>query len=104
MFGELRGPQAEAVVVFGGQDEKPDSGILEDGGPLPGVEVGGIEPPRIFLAVAPLAVSEGVHAEMSERDELVPLPGELLRGGNGKSVGGAAEADGNEECRRQNEE
>ena len=80
-------------MVLGGQDEEPDPGLLEDGGPLPGVEVGGIEPPWILLAVAPFAVGEGVHAEMGERDELVPLPGELLRGGNGESVGGATEAD-----------
>ncbi len=73
-------PQAEPVVVLGGQDEELHPGSLEDLHPLARVEVGRVEECRRFLAVAPFPIGEGVHAEMREGDELAGLPLELVPG------------------------
>ena len=68
--------------MLGGQNQQLDAGLLEHGGPLAGVEVGGVEEAGILRALAPLAVGKGVNAEMRKRNDLVALPGELLRAGN----------------------
>ena len=76
VLGVLARPEAEAVVVLAGEDEQLHAGLLAGRGPLVGVEGRGIEELRVFLALAPLAVGEGVHAEVGEAGELQLLPGE----------------------------
>jgi hypothetical protein len=65
------------------------------------VKVGWVEQLGVFVALAPLAVGEGVHAKVGKGDELMPLPGQLLRAGRREGVGGKglrrAEADGADE-------
>jgi hypothetical protein len=43
VFGELGRPEAESVVMFGGEDEALHAGLLGDTDDLVGVEVGGVE-------------------------------------------------------------
>jgi hypothetical protein len=75
-------------VVLGGQDEQPDAGLVQHARPLPGVKIRRIELLGIFLAVAPFAVGEGVHAKVRKGDDLVALPGKLLGGGDRLRGGG----------------
>ncbi len=70
-------PQAEAVVVLGGQDHGTEAGRAGGARPLTGIEPVRVEDRRILGAVSPLAVGEGVHAEVEEHRQLVALPGEL---------------------------
>lgn len=78
--GVIRRPETKPVVVFRGEDDVGNAGL--DGGfdPLVGVERGGVEDGRIFVAGAPFTVSEGVDAEVEEHDELPLLPFELREG------------------------
>ena len=82
-------PEAEAVVMLGGEDHGLHTGGSGGAGPLPGIEGGGIEDARVLGTVAPLTVGEGVHPEVHEERELVALPVELgargtrARGGSG---------------------
>ena len=73
-------PEAEAVVMLGGEDHRAEPGGARLPWPRPRVERGRIEDAGIFAAVAPLAIGEGVDAEVQEERELVALPREL-RGG-----------------------
>ena len=77
MLREPARPEAEAVVVLGRQDEPAHAGGLEGPDPLAGVEGGRIEERRVLFPCPPLAVGEGVDAEMDEGLELEGLPGEL---------------------------
>ena len=88
VFGELRRPETEAVMVLSGQDEQLDAGRLENGSPLSGVEVARVKTLGIFVALPPLAVGKGVHAKMGEGDEFVVLPGQLLGAGERERIGG----------------
>jgi hypothetical protein len=81
VVGEGARPEAEAVVVLGGEHHGLRARRPGGGGPLVGVEGGGVEDGRGRLAVAPFAVGEGVRAEMDEDREGAILPGELGGGG-----------------------
>jgi hypothetical protein len=104
VLGELRGPEAEPIVVLGGQDEQLDAGVFEHSRPLAGVKVGRVEQRWVFLALTPLAVGEGVHAKMGKGDELVPLPGQLLRAGQREGLCGQSHGGGEAECAEQQSE
>ena len=73
----LRRPEAETVVMLGRQDCRPRTSGARGGRPLRRVELRRIEDGRILLAIAPLAIAEGVDAEMKKERELVTLPGKL---------------------------
>src|SRR5205085_11683079 len=77
LVGRLRGPETKAIVVLGGEDEGSKACRARAPRPLPRVELRGGEDGRIFAAGPPLAVGEGVDAEMQEHRELVTLPLEL---------------------------
>lgn len=80
MIGRFGGPKAEAVVVLGRQDHAFAAGLLQylcDG---VGIEVRRIEDTRIFVAVAPFLIGEGVDGEVQEVTELEFAPGNLARG------------------------
>src|SRR5262249_17932551 len=70
-------PQAEAVVMFRREAHPAGTAGLRSPPPLPRVQLFGSEDRGRFLAVAPLAIGEGVDAEVQEQRELVTLPGEL---------------------------
>ena len=65
--------------MLGGQDHHLHAGVFAGLHPLADVELGRIEDRRVFRALAPLLVREGVDRVMDECDELQVLPGELLR-------------------------
>ena len=108
VLGELRGPQAEAVVVLGGEDEALQARRLRRADDLVGVEVGRVEDRRGLVPVAPLLVGEGVHREVQEAVDLELVPAELPRarhgavgrGGLGRGRGGRGRG---HENRRQRE-
>ena len=78
---ELGGPEAEAVVVLGGEDGELEAGVLEGLGPLAAVEGGGIEDLGVLFAGAPLAIGEGVDTKVDKGGQLQLLPGHLTRVG-----------------------
>ena len=67
MPGCLRRPKAEAVVVFPNHDQSLEPGVPAAARPLSGIKGRGIENGRRFVAIAPLLVDKGAHAEMHER-------------------------------------
>ena len=79
VLGHPAGPQAEAVVVLGGENERSGPSGFGGTGPLSGVEGAGGEDGGILASVAPLTIGEGVDAEMQEQRQLFPLPRELGR-------------------------
>src|ERR1041385_5344819 len=97
-IGGAAGPEAEAVVVLGGEDHRAESGGMGGAGPLSRVEPSGREDGGVLATVAPLPVGEGVDAEVQEERQLVPLPGEL--GGGGPRPRGSARFRGSQGPRR----
>ena len=77
MVGGLGGPEAEAVVVLAGEDEAAHAGRFQGAGDGVGVERGGLKNVRVFVAVAPFLVGEGVDGEVEKRGELQLVPGHL---------------------------
>ena len=69
-------------MVLGGEHHGLGAGRMGGGGPLIGVEGGGIEDGGGGLPVAPFAIGERIRPEMDEDGEGAALPGEL--GGRGK--------------------
>ena len=80
------GPEAEAVVMFGGEDDATHAGAFGCGHPLAAVEGGGVEEVFGFCAFAPFKACEGVGAEMAEHVHLHALPPHLL-GCGARAVG-----------------
>ena len=70
-------PETEPVVMLGGEDHGPEAGGACGPGPGASVERGRREDRGILAAVTPLAVGEGIDAEVQEERELVALPREL---------------------------
>lgn len=79
------GPEAEAVVVLGSEDEAGESVVGGGAGPLGGGEGRGVEDGGVGEAGAPLSVGEGVGAEVEEEGHLRLLPPELGGGGEGQN-------------------
>src|ERR1700723_456502 len=78
----LRGrPQAEAVVMFGDEDNVFDPCGFGGLHPLLGICLSRIKDGRVRGAVSPLAVHEGVWTEVNDRADFQILPGDLLRTG-----------------------
>ena len=77
MVGGGGGPEAEAVVVLGGEDDALHAGTLERAHPLLGIEALGGEGLSGGVAIAPLEVVEGVEAEVHEGVSLQLLPLDL---------------------------
>src|SRR5450759_3245400 len=75
--GGALGPQTEAVVMLGRQDERSSAGVSRGASPLTGVQRRRHPDRRVLMPVAPLAIGEGIHTEVQEESELVTLPGEL---------------------------
>jgi len=84
VLGELRGPEAEPIVVLGGQDEQLDAGVFEHSRPLVGVKVGRVEQRWVFLALGAEAwvVSrvgkDRLGREIPERFQVLSLPADLV--------------------------
>ena len=78
-------PQAEAVMVLAGQNQRLHAGTFDCGDPLVGIQRIGVEQRRVFGAVAPLAVREGIHAEMGKGVKFKLLPCQLARAGRDRS-------------------
>ena len=74
-------PQAEAVMVLAGQNQRLHAGTFDCGNPLVGIQRIWVEQRRVFGAVAPLAVREGIHAEMGKGVKFKLLPCQLARAG-----------------------
>ena len=63
--------------MLGGEDHGPEAGAACGPGPVASVERGRRKDRGILAAVTPLAVGEGIDAEVQEESELVALPREL---------------------------
>src|SRR6185436_9096451 len=72
-----RGPETESVVMLRGEHHRAGARRARGTRPLPCVEILWCKDRRVFATVAPLAIREGVDAEVDEDRELVTLPGEL---------------------------
>ena len=81
VVGLFTGPEAEAVMMLGDQDDVSGAGRLDGAHPLVDIELGGIENFRIGFAVAPFAVEKRVSAEVDEGADFQFLPFDLLRRG-----------------------
>ena len=79
---QLGRPQAETVVMFGGNNRHLESRLLQGTHPLLAVQLRGLEEGRFLLAAPPLVSGKGVDAEMQETGELHLLPLQLLRSGH----------------------
>ena len=82
------GPQTEAVVMLGSEDDALESRVLGHRHPLVAVEGGGVEDVLRLRALAPLQTSEGVGSEVAEHIHLHPLPGHLRGRGHRPVRGG----------------
>ena len=69
--------------MFRREDHRAEPRLLRHTSPLPGVEFRGRKDGGRFLAVPPLAIGEGVHAEVDEHRELIALPLQLGGGRHG---------------------
>lgn len=74
VIGVERRPEAEAVVVLGGENDAGNSGGFGDGDPVGGVEGGGSEDRRVNVAGSPLGIGEGVGAEVEEEGDVGEVP------------------------------
>src|SRR5258707_14719931 len=97
MFRLFGGPEAKAIVVFGGEDELFHAGLGGGARDLAGVKIHWIEDLFAFVALVPFLVSESVDCEMEETDEFHFLPLKLARAGHrsvrsGRVGGGGDEA------------
>jgi hypothetical protein len=63
--------------MFGGEHQRSGAGGARRARPLSSVERGRGENGRVLSAIAPLAIREGVDAEMQEQRKLVALPSKL---------------------------
>ena len=66
-------------MMFGGQNQSLHARFPRGAHDLFGVEVGRIEERRVFIAIAPLFVGEGIDGEMDEAVELEFVPTQLPR-------------------------
>ena len=81
LYGILRRsrrPEAEAVVVLGGQDDTLQSGRLNRTNPLFAIEVGRVECRSRRIAITPFQIIERIQSEMHERIRLQFMPFHLL--------------------------
>lgn len=85
IVGVIRGPQAEAIVVFGSYDDSRKARVFGDPYPLRCVEFCGVEEGGVDVAGTPLGVGEGVGAEVEEEGHAAELPLELERGWEGQN-------------------
>ena len=83
MFGVAARPEAEAVMVFGGQDQLLEPTRLAAGHDLVGIEIGWVEDRGIFITRSPFAVCECIDREMYETVGFQGMPCPLPRGGQG---------------------
>ena len=112
IVGGLRGPEAEAIVVLGGEDDPLHPSTLEGGDPLLGVESLGSEGLRGGITVAPLEVVESIEPEVHEGVGFQFLPRYLRwrrywvdrRRGLGLCRGSLGEAHSQEERSHPNDE
>jgi hypothetical protein len=81
MFGVATRPEAEAVMVLGGQDQLLEPTRLEGGYDLVGIEIGWVEDRGIFITRSPFAVRECVDREVYETVGFQVMPCTLPRGG-----------------------
>ena len=73
-------------MMLGGENQRAGAGLPARAGPLAGIERRRIEHRGVFAPVTPLAVGEGIDAEVEEQRQLVALPGELRGRGPGPLV------------------
>ena len=78
MVREPGRPEAEPVVMPGGDDHHFHAGIANRADPLAGVESCRVKERRIFVPLSPLVSRKGVDAKMEKGDEFEALPGKLV--------------------------
>src|SRR5208337_1076814 len=75
----LRGPEAEAIMMFRDEDDVSCTGGFDCRHPLLGIKFTGIKNPRIRRAISPFAVLKRVGSKMNDHTEFQILPFHLLR-------------------------
>ena len=80
MFRIFTGPETEAIVMFGGDDDLFHAGIPANFCPLIGIQFGWIEQCRIFRSITPFLISKCVNSKMDEGRKFQLLPGVLSCG------------------------
>src|SRR5579859_8193438 len=83
MFGIAARPEAEAVMVFGGQDQLLEPTRLAGSHDLVGIEIGWVEDRGILITRSPFTVLECVDREVYETVGLQVMPCPLPRGRHG---------------------
>ena len=75
VFAVFAGPEAKAVMVFGGDDDAFHTGELRGTRPLPGIKFGRIEHFGVFVPMPPFLIGKGIRAEVDEHVifQLLPL-------------------------------
>ena len=74
VVGIHRGPEAETIVMLGGDDDATQTGSLAGPCPLPGIESGGGEEAWRSVAISPFTVFKRVQPEVDEGIGLQLLP------------------------------
>ena len=64
--------------MFGRQQYHLETGFLQLANPLFGIQIGGVEQCRIFLAITPFPVGKGIDTKMQKGRQLHLLPLQLL--------------------------
>src|SRR5690554_3545027 len=78
MGSGLGGPKTKTIMMFGGEDDHFESGLLEYSYPLLVIEIGWVEQRRVFVSVTPRFSCECVDLKMHEDDQFELLPCVML--------------------------
>src|SRR5581483_3061266 len=81
--GCLSRPETKSVVMLGSENDSLEPGLLRHAGPLAAIKIRRVEQPGVLGSQPGATAGEGIHAEVREHGELVLLPGQLRRRGNG---------------------
>ena len=79
-IGIGRGPQAESVMMFTGQQDHLHSGLFRRPCPLSGIQFSRVEDGRVFFPRPPFHIGKGIHAVTDKTGKFHLLPFQLPLG------------------------
>ena len=77
------GPKTKSVVMLGGENDSLKTAFLRDADPLMAIQIRGIKQVWILCPETGAAASKRIYAEMREQRQLILLPRQLRRRGQG---------------------